>query len=126
MNPFDFVNSISLNKKNLMRDTENDTFSESQYEPFLANRALSYFTDTLLYANEMNKNTFLANKLQYEYLLHSVRSGKRFSKWAKKNENEKIKAISNYYKVNLKVAEQYLKLLPSQRVDEIVLQFEKV
>lgn len=126
MNPFDFVNSISSNKKNLMRDTENDTFSENQYEPFLANRALSYFTDTLLYANEMNKFPFLANKLQYEYLLHSIRPGKRFSKWAKKIENEKIKAIGNYFKVNKTVAEQYLKLLTEDEINEILLQFEKI
>ena len=68
MKPFDFVNSINITKKNLMRGSYNDELSEKAYIPFLTNRSLSYFTDTLLYANEMNRYSTLDNKLQYEYL----------------------------------------------------------
>jgi len=126
MTPFDYVNSISQNKKNMMRDTENDEYSEKQYEPFLANRALSYFTDTLLYANEMNKYSTLDNKMQYEYLLHSVRQGKRFSKWAKKAESEELKAISRCYQVNMRVAQQYSKLLSDKQKQELVLEYKNL
>lgn len=126
MNPFDYVNSISHNKKNMMRDTENDEYAEKEYEPFLANRALSYYTDTLLYANEMNKHSSLDNKMQYEYLLHSVRQGKRYSKWAKKTESDELKAISLFYQVNMRVAQQYLKLLSDKDKQELVLEYKKL
>ena len=73
MKPFDFVNSINFTKKNMMRDTANDDLAEKSYVPFLTNRSLSYFTDTLLYANEMNKLHQLDNKLQYEFFLNTIR-----------------------------------------------------
>ena len=53
MKPFDYINSINFTKKNLMRGTENDDLAEKGYVPYITNKTLSYFTDTLLYANEM-------------------------------------------------------------------------
>ena len=51
MNPFDYVNSINSSKKeNLMIDE----VAEKAYNPWLINKALSYFKDTVLYANEIN------------------------------------------------------------------------
>lgn len=119
MNPFDFVNSISLNKKNLMRGSENDALSEKEYVSFLVNRSLSYFTDTLLYANEMNKHPGIDGIMQYEYLLHSIRPNKRFSKWSKPQEQADILAISKYFKVNLKRASEYYPLLSKEQIEEI-------
>jgi hypothetical protein len=120
MNPFEFVNSISLNKRNLMRGTENDELAEKEYVSFLVNRSLSYFTDTLLYANEMNKHPEIDGIMQYEYLLHSVRASKRFSKWAKQKEQEDILAISKYYKINPRKAQEYKKLLSQEKIQEII------
>ena len=72
MNPFDFVNSINDSKKNLMVGTENDELAEKGYNPFLINKAFSYFIDTILYANEINQYSHLDNKLQYEYYLNGI------------------------------------------------------
>ena len=83
MKPFDYVNSINFTKKNLMKNTANDELAEKGYAPFLTNKSLSYFTDTILYANEMNRYHFLDKKLQYEFYLNSLRKKKRFAKWAK-------------------------------------------
>ena len=82
MKPFDFINSINFTKKNLMRNTDNDELAEKGYVPFITNKTLSYFTDTLLYSNEMNSLHHLDNKLQYEFFLNSIRKKKRFAKWA--------------------------------------------
>ena len=54
-NPFDYVNAINFNKQDLMTGTENDELAEAGYVPFLANRSLSNFADTIMYANEMNR-----------------------------------------------------------------------
>jgi sulfur transfer protein SufE len=93
---------------------------EKEYVPYVVNKSLSYFTDTLLYANEINKYGFLDNKMQYEYLLHSVRQGKRFSKWAKKDSSAVIDCISKYYQVNHKRAEEYASVLTESQKEEIV------
>lgn len=120
MNPFDYVNSINGTKKNLMCGSENDELMEKGYTPFVVNKALSYHTDTLLYANEMNRLHDLPNKMQYEYLLHSVRQGKRFSKWAKNEELEKIQMVARYYQCNLQRAKEYISILPEDVVSNIV------
>ena len=93
MNPFDFVNSINHKKNDMMIDED----TEKGYSPFLINRSLSYFQDTVLLANEMNRMSHLDNKLQYDFLRHAVRSKKRFSKWAKKSTSDDIEIIKEYY-----------------------------
>jgi hypothetical protein len=124
MKPFDFVNSINITKKNLMRGSYNDELSEKAYIPFLTNRSLSYFTDTLLYANEMNRYPTLDNKLQYEYLLNSIRTKKRFSKWFKKGDAKQLELIAKYLKVSLREAKEYQKVLTDNQKEQIEKQFE--
>ena len=116
MKPFDFVNSINVSKDNLI---EKDPNCEKDYVPFLTNRALSYFPDTVLYANVMNGFPVLANKLQYEYLLNSIRPKRRFSKWAKRDESENIKALSRYYGYSMKKAEEVLPIFSQEQIDTI-------
>ena len=50
-----------------MKNTANDELAEKDYVPILTNKSLSYFTDNLLYANEMNRYHFLDKRLQYEF-----------------------------------------------------------
>ena len=64
------LKTINYTKENLMLE---DPLTESQYAPFIVNKCLSYFTDTVLHANEINRNAHLDNRLQYDYYLHAVR-----------------------------------------------------
>ncbi len=118
-NVWDYVNSISYNKKDLMTDTENDQLAEKGYVPFVVNRGLSYFPDTLFHVNIMNKYSSADNKLQYDYLLHSIRPKKRFSKWATKRNDEDINNIKQYYKVSTTVAESIKKILTADQLKAI-------
>lgn len=108
MNPFDFVNSINQSKKDLMSGSE---VSETDYVPYVVNRTLSYFPETVLYANEINKYQFLDNKLQYHYLLNTIRPGKRFAKWVKRENVEDIDAVKQYYSYSTEKAYQALSVL---------------
>jgi len=91
MNPFEFVNSINFTKKDIMED-------ESDYNPFMINRALSYFPDTLFFAAEMNSYyQVLDNRLQYDFLRHIIRKRKRFSKWFKTEKISDIEVLKEYY-----------------------------
>ena len=119
MKPFDFINDINFGKKNLMRKTENDELSEKAYIPYITNRSLSYFTDTLLYANEMNKFSHLDNKLQYEFLLNSIRPKKRFAKWHKPEQDDDIELVSEFYNYSLPKARTVLSILSDKQLSAI-------
>ena len=124
-NPFDYVSSITYNKTDMMTGTENDELAEAGYNPYLTNKSLSYFPDTLLYANEMNVLNHADNRLQYSYLLNSIRPKKRFSKWVKKQEDIDIEAIKQYYKYSTAKAEAALSLLSPQQINEIKRRLNK-
>ena len=115
--PFDYVNTITATKVNMMRDSENDTLAEKVYEPWLVNKALSYFPDTILHANLMNQYHHLDKRPQYECLINSIRPKKRFAKWAKNTSNEDLDLVCAYYKCNRIVGQEYLSLLSSEQLN---------
>jgi hypothetical protein len=124
-NPFDYINSINTNKKNLMRDTYNDELAEREYAPYITNKALSYHQDTILISNMMNMNSQIDNKLQYEFLLNIVRPKKRYSKWLKNEVENNVSIISEYYNVPIKVAKQYAMVLSNEQIDYLKQKLEK-
>lgn len=115
-NPFDFVNSVNFTKRHLMNEGEAD---EKSYLPFMVNTALSYFPDTVEYANMMNTNYHLDNKLQYDFLINIVRPKKRFSKWVKKEVNEDLEAVQKWYGYNVARAKEALRILSSSQLEDI-------
>jgi hypothetical protein len=114
MTPFDFVNSVSHNKKDLFKEDA----LESEYVPFVVNKSLSYFADTVLYANEMNRAN-VDNKLQYYYLLNSIRPAKRFAKWVKRENIEDVAAVKEFYGYSTEKATQALSILTSENLHYI-------
>ena len=119
MSPFDYVNAINISKQDLIRKSENPALAEKDYSPFLTNRALSYYVDTILYANEMNRANHVDSLLQNDYYLNSIRVSKRFSKWAKPIESSDIESIQEYYKVNNRRALEISKVLTREQIDLI-------
>jgi hypothetical protein len=123
--PFDYVNSITLTKKNLMRGTENDSLMEKGYSPFLTNRSLSNYNDTIGLANEMNIRHELDNLMQYEFLINTVRSKKRYAKWNKKNGNSDLEIVKEYFQYNDIKATQALSILSEKDLLNIKRIMEK-
>lgn len=117
--PFDYVNSISTNKTNMMRETENDTLAEKDYNPWIVNKALSYFPDTILLANDMNINHTLDKRPQYEYLLNATRQGKRWAKWVKEDKSGDVNTVMLAYNCSSTVAREYLTILTKAQLDQI-------
>ena len=113
MNVFDFVNAINTNKKDFIKE---DPDCERVYVPFVVNRALSYFPDTVLYANEINQYSFLDKELQNSYLLNIVRPSKRFAKWVKKQDNNDIEAVKQYYGYGNEKALEALSILSGEQL----------
>lgn len=102
-----------------MRNSENDELAEKGYNPFLVNRGLSYFPDTITLVNEVNRHSHLDSKLQYEFLLNTVRKRKRFSKWYKREEDEVLDVLQEYYKCNRSRAKEYERILTPNQIQEI-------
>ena len=119
MKPFDFVNDINLGKKDIMTNSENPELAERTYNPFLTNRALSYFADTIHCANEMNMHSDLDHIMQYSFLLNIVRKRKRFSKWHKTTDDEDLQAVIDFYGYSVKRAKEALKILSDEQLATI-------
>jgi hypothetical protein len=121
MSPFDYLNSINMTKKNLMVDEK----SEKDYVPFIVNRGLGYFSDTVLLANEMNVNCHIDDKLQYDFLKGTVKKRKRFSKWLKSEDDRKIDIIKEYFGYSTSVAKQCVDLFDEQQINHLEKQLSK-
>lgn len=115
MNPFEYLNSINYSKKDIMVDD----VAEKEYNSFLINRGLSYFPDTVLFANEMNTKNHIDNRLKFSFLINIVRKRKRFSKWNKRNENEDISILKEYYGYSDEKARVALSLLSSNEMKQL-------
>jgi hypothetical protein len=85
----------------------------------MVNRGLSYFPDTVIYANEMNKFHHLDGRLQFDFLINTIRKRNRFSKWNKSNESEDINAIKIYYGYSNEKAHDVLPLLSKANLNTI-------
>ena len=91
----EYLNAINYTKETLF-DTEDESV-EKEYTPFVVNRCLSYFIDTVLYANEMNRFNQLSKNMQFDYLLNSIRKNKRYSKWLKRESEEHLDLVKQFY-----------------------------
>ena len=108
MKPFDFINAINYSKKDLIGDSDNPELAEKFYTPYVVNKGLSYFTDTVLLCNELNMRPETDNKLQFDFFLNSIRKRKRFSKWYKKEQSDSLDIIVEYYGYSYEKAKQVL------------------
>ena len=115
MNPFEYCNDINYGKSNIMVDD----IAEKAYNAFMVNRQLSYFHDTVLMANEMNLNSHLDNRLQFDFLINIVRRRKRFSKWMKPETASDVEVVKEYYGYSNEKARQALTLLTPEQIIDI-------
>ena len=115
MNPFEYLNAINYTKQNIMVDD----LTEKAYNAFMVNRSLSYFNDTALIANEMNRYHHLDNRLQFDFFINIIRKKKRFSKWNKPETVSDVEVVKEYYGYNNEKAYQALSLLTSKHIDEL-------
>ena len=108
MSPFEFIGAINDTKKNLFDDPQ----AMKDYSSFMVNRGLSYFPDTILFANEMNQYASIPPDWQFFFLINSIPKKKRFSKWVKKDgETKALQMVKEYYGYSNERAEEALSVL---------------
>ena len=119
MNPFDYIKAINSHK-DIMKD---DALTEKEYTPFLVNRGLSFFQDTILQVNEMNRCHFLDKKLQFDNLLNNIRPRNRWSKWLKPDKIENLEIVKTYFGFGNEKAKDALEVLSDTQIEKIKAQF---
>ena len=117
----DWLNSINFNKENLI---EEDPSTIKDYAPYIINRCLSGNIDSILFANEMNKYSFLDKDMQYSFYLNSLRKKKRFSPWLRKDKVTDLEIIKQYYGYSNEKASNALKILPPEQIKFIKQRLE--
>ena len=110
----EYLNAINFTKKNLM-DSE-DKLWEKKYPAFIVNKILSGFSDTIMLVNEMNRNHFLDKDMQFQFLLNSIRSKKRFSPFLRASKLKDIECVKEYYGYSNEKAKSALDILTKEQL----------
>ena len=112
----DWLNSINFTKHDL-RDDDPDVMKD--YAPYIINRCLSGHLDCIMFANEMNKYSFLDKDMQYSFYLNTLRKKKRFSPWLRKDKVTDLEIIKQYYGYSNEKALNALKILTPEQINFI-------
>jgi hypothetical protein len=67
----------------------------------------------------MNRLHFLDNRLQYDFLLNSLRKRKRFAKWLRASKIKDIEYVKEYYGYSNEKAKQALNVLTDDQIKTI-------
>ena len=93
-----------------------DTMWVKKYPAFIVNKVLSGFQDTIMLVNEMNRNHFLDKDMQFQFLLNSIRSKKRYSPFLRASKIKDIECVKEYYGYNNEKAKTALDLLTKEQL----------
>jgi|TARA_B110000438_G_scaffold290935_1_gene327255 hypothetical protein len=110
----EYLNAINFSKKNVM-DSEDKQWIK-KYPAFIINKILSGFSDTIMLVNEMNRNHFIDKDMQFQFLLNSIRSKKRYSPFLRANKLKDIECVKEYYGYSNDKAKSALDILTKDQV----------
>ena len=119
----DYLNAINHTKERLM-DTEDEDW-ERKYPPFIVNKCLSGFQDTLMLVNEINQYSHLDKKLQFDFLINSIRPRKRFTPWVKAEKLDDLEYVKEFYGYNNEKARIALSILNDEHIATIKRKLNK-
>ena len=119
----EYLNAINYKKENLM-DSEDEMW-EKKYPAFIVNKCLAPFSDTIMLVNEMNRNHHLDNRLQFDFLLNTVRLKKRYAPWLKANKVKNLEYVKEYYGYGNEKAKSALNILNDEQIKIIKNSLDK-
>ena len=119
----DYINAINYTKEPLL-DNEDEEWTK-KYPPFIVNKCLAPFPDTILLVNEINQLHHLEKKLQFDFLLNSLRTRKRYAPWLKAKKLKNLEYVKEYYGYNNEKAKLALDLLNDKQISAIKRKLNK-
>ncbi|MDD4242801.1 MAG: DNA polymerase clamp loader subunit A [Bacilli bacterium] len=114
--PFDYLKTINNKDGQLPIDN---------YNLFIINRGLSFNSQTILFANELNMNHHIPNNWAYDFLYFGIPKKKRYDKWIKREEVKDLDVIVEYYNISFTKALQYSKILSVEQIKELKRRLDK-
>ena len=119
----EYLKAINQSKEPLM-DTADEMW-EKKYPAFVVNRCVYPFPDTILLVNEMNIYNGLDNKLQFHFLLNSIRARKRYSPWLKTSKIKNLETIKEYFGYSDQRAKEVLNVLTDEDISYMETKLDK-
>ena len=119
----DYLNAINYTKEPLL-DTEDDQW-EKKYPPYIINKCIAPFPDSLMLVNEINQLHHLDKKLQYDFLINSLRARKRYTPWMKAKKLKNLEYVKEYYGYNNEKAKSALDILNDEQISAIKIKLNK-
>lgn len=119
----DYLKAINRTKEPLMDDEDEQW--EKKYPPFIVNKCLMPFQDTILFVNEMNQYPQLDKKLQFDFYLNSLRSRNRYTPWMKAKKLNNLECVKEYYGYNNEKARVALDILDDEQISAIKQKLDK-
>ena len=120
----DYLKAINESKENLL-DT-NDITWEKKYPPYVINRCMSMFYDTVMHSNEMNGLHFLPKRMQFHYFINSIRKKRRFGgKWLSQTKLKNLALVKEYYGYSNSKAKEALNILSKNQIENIKIELIK-
>ena len=112
-----YLKSLNETKEHLL--DSDDPMWEKKYSPYIINKCLAPFNDTIMLVNEMNMRHHLDSKLQYDFLLNTIRSKKRYAPWVKASKLKDLEYVKEYYGYSNEKAKAALKILDNEQINTI-------
>jgi len=119
----DYLKAINYTKEPLL-DTEDEQW-EKKYPPYIINKCVAPFPDSLMLVNEINQLHHLDKKLQFDFLINSLRARKRYTPWMKAKKLENLEYVKEYYGYNNEKAKSALDILNDEQISTIKIKLNK-
>ena len=113
----EFLKALNQTKEPLL-DSEDEMW-EKKYMPYIVNKCLMPFPDTIQLVNEINQLHHLDKKLQFDFLLNSLRPRKRYTPWMKAKKLDNLEHVKEYYGYNNEKAKAALDILDDDQISAI-------
>ena len=110
----EYLNAINFTKKDLTKSE--DELWKKKYPAFIVNKLLSAFSDSIMLVNEMNRNHFIDKDMQFQFLLNSIRTKKRYSPFLRASKLKEIECVKEYYGYSNDKAKSALDILTKDQL----------
>ena len=119
----EYLKAINTSKEKLM-DSEDEMW-EKKYPPYIINKCLAPFQDTIFLVNEMNMNHQTDKKLQFDFLLNTLRTRQRYTPWLKAKKEKHLECVKEYYGYSNEKAKSALSILNDEQIKTIMNSLDK-
>lgn len=99
----------AINTKTSLQLTEEN---EQYYTPFIINRCMASYPDTVLIADEVNRFRHVSKRMQFDFYKAFVPKRSRFSEWEREYQStEKDQLCIDYFNISVQKARWYASMI---------------